>query len=128
MWCYLREKERSFASNLSSRSSSVKRFFFVQAEDGIRDLQGDWSSDVCSSDLGALAGMLWGWSAEGVKENEVRRAGLDPSDPRLNQVMKLTEELIDFPRHLSQHPGGFLIRSEERRVGKECRSRWSPYH
>src|SRR4051794_13212312 len=59
--------------------------------------------------VGALAGMLWGWSAQGVKEDEVRRAGLDPSDPRLNQVMKLTEELIDFPRHLSQHPGGFLI-------------------
>src|SRR5213078_2974753 len=59
--------------------------------------------------VGALAGMLWGWSAQGVKEDEVRRAGLDPSDPRLNQVMRLTEELIDFPRHLSQHPGGFLI-------------------
>src|SRR5215212_7214537 len=59
--------------------------------------------------VGALAGMLWGWSAHGVKDEEARKAGLDPSDPRLNQVMRLTEELIDFPRHLSQHPGGFLI-------------------
>jgi error-prone DNA polymerase len=59
--------------------------------------------------IGALAGMLWGWSAEGVKEKEARRAGLDPSDPRLNRVMALAEELIDTPRHLSQHPGGFLI-------------------
>ncbi|TMI99677.1 MAG: error-prone DNA polymerase [Alphaproteobacteria bacterium] len=59
--------------------------------------------------VGALAGMLWGWSAQGVKEDEVRRAGLDPSDARLNQVMRLSDELIDFPRHLSQHPGGFLI-------------------
>ena len=59
--------------------------------------------------VGALAGMLWGWSAEGVKEAEVRKAGLDPTDPRLNQVMRLTEELIDTPRHLSQHVGGFLI-------------------
>src|SRR6185503_4020215 len=44
-----------------------------------------------------------------VKEKEARRAGLDPSDPRLNQVMKLADELIETPRHLSQHPGGFLI-------------------
>lgn len=59
--------------------------------------------------VGALAGMLWGWSQVGVKEDEARKAGLDPSDPRLNQVMKLAEELIDTPRHLSQHVGGFLI-------------------
>ena len=59
--------------------------------------------------VGALAGMLWGWSQSGVKEKEARRAGLDPDDPRLNQVMQLAEELIDTPRHLSQHPGGFLI-------------------
>jgi error-prone DNA polymerase len=59
--------------------------------------------------VGALAGMLWGWSASGVKETEARKAGLDPSDPRLNQVMRLAEELIDTPRHLSQHVGGFLI-------------------
>ena len=59
--------------------------------------------------IGALAGTLWGWSASGVKEKEARRAGLDPSDPRLNQVMRLADELIDTPRHLSQHPGGFLI-------------------
>jgi error-prone DNA polymerase len=59
--------------------------------------------------VGALAGMLWGWSQSGVKEKEARRAGLDPDDPRLNQVMRLADELIDTPRHLSQHPGGFLI-------------------
>src|SRR4029079_14845915 len=59
--------------------------------------------------IGALAGMLWGWSASGVKEQEARKAALDPSDPRLNRVMALAEELIDTPRHLSQHPGGFLI-------------------
>jgi error-prone DNA polymerase len=59
--------------------------------------------------LGALAGMLWGWSQSGVKEKEARKAGLDPDDPRLNRVMELADELIDTPRHLSQHPGGFLI-------------------
>ena len=59
--------------------------------------------------IGALAGTLWGWSQSGVKEKEARKAGLDPDDPRLTRVMQLAEELIDTPRHLSQHPGGFLI-------------------
>jgi error-prone DNA polymerase len=59
--------------------------------------------------IAALAGTLWGWSSSGVRESEARRIGLDPSDPRLKQVMALTEELIGAPRHLSQHVGGFVI-------------------
>ena len=42
-------------------------------------------------------------------EKEARRAGLDPSDPRLKQAMELAKELIGAPRHLSQHVGGFVI-------------------
>jgi error-prone DNA polymerase len=59
--------------------------------------------------ISALAGTLWGWSGSGVSEKEARRVGLDPSDPRLQQVMELAEELIGAPRHLSQHVGGFVI-------------------
>ena len=57
----------------------------------------------------ALAGTLWGWSMEGVTQKEARRAGLDPTDPQLAQVLALTQELVGFPRHLSQHVGGFVI-------------------
>jgi error-prone DNA polymerase len=59
--------------------------------------------------VGALASTLWGWSMEGVSQKEARRAGLDPSDPRIAQVLTLTQELMGFPRHLSQHVGGFVI-------------------
>ena len=59
--------------------------------------------------IGVLASTLWGWSTAGVTQKEARRAGLDPSDPRLGQVMALAQELIGFPRHLSQHVGGFVI-------------------
>ncbi len=59
--------------------------------------------------ISALAGTLWGWSGSGVSDKEARRIGLDPSDPRLQRVMRLTEELIETPRHLSQHVGGFVI-------------------
>lgn len=59
--------------------------------------------------IAALASTLWGWSDAGVTEKEARRAGLDPSDPRLQQTMDLAKELIGTPRHLSQHVGGFVI-------------------
>ena len=59
--------------------------------------------------IGALASTLWGWSMAGVHGKEARRAGLDPSDPKLRRVMALAQELMGFPRHLSQHVGGFAI-------------------
>jgi error-prone DNA polymerase len=59
--------------------------------------------------VGALAGTLWGWSTHTAQENEVRSLGLDPSEPRLAKALDLAQQLIDFPRHLSQHVGGFVI-------------------
>ena len=59
--------------------------------------------------IDALTSSIWGWSMEGVTKDQALRVGLDPSDPRLHQVMALAEELLDFPRHLSQHVGGFVI-------------------
>jgi error-prone DNA polymerase len=59
--------------------------------------------------IGALAGTLWGWSTEAPMHEEVRRIGLDPTDRRLRQAITLAQELVDFPRHLSQHVGGFVM-------------------
>ena len=59
--------------------------------------------------VGALAGMLWGWSTQAVSEKDARRVGLDPADPHLARGLALARELIGFPRHLSQHVGGFVI-------------------
>ncbi|MCZ2080424.1 MAG: error-prone DNA polymerase [Bryobacterales bacterium] len=58
---------------------------------------------------GALAGSVWGWSNAGVAKESVREAGLDPTDRRLRQALYLTRMLIGFPRHLSQHVGGFVM-------------------
>jgi len=59
--------------------------------------------------VGALAGQVWGWSNEGLPDAVVRDLGLDPSDRRLALALKLAHELLGFPRHLSQHVGGFVI-------------------
>jgi len=57
----------------------------------------------------ALAGTIWGWSDTGVPEEHVRQAGLDPQDPLLRRTLSLAAELVGFPRHLSQHVGGFVL-------------------
>jgi error-prone DNA polymerase len=60
--------------------------------------------------VAALAGMVWGTAGGGeLPEKHVREAGLDPRDPLLTTVLELTHELMGFPRHLSQHVGGFVL-------------------
>jgi error-prone DNA polymerase len=59
--------------------------------------------------IGALASTTWGWSEDGVRDADVRRAGLDPTEAVMKQVLALCRDLIGFPRHLSQHVGGFVM-------------------
>ena len=59
--------------------------------------------------LAGLTGQIWGMSGNGVDEDRVRELGLDPTDRRLAQTLRLIGEVIGFPRHLSQHVGGFII-------------------
>ncbi len=56
----------------------------------------------------AMAKNLGGWS-EQPNEERVREIGLNPRDPTIRQVIELTGQLVGFPRHLSQHVGGFVI-------------------
>jgi DNA polymerase-3 subunit alpha/error-prone DNA polymerase len=57
----------------------------------------------------ALSSTVWGWSDEGVTDRDARAAGLDLKDKTTLKVMRYAKELIGFPRHLTQHVGGFLI-------------------
>ncbi len=58
---------------------------------------------------GALAGLIWGWSTEGVAEKDAKELNLNLNDRRLKLTLALAKELIGTPRHLSQHPGGFVL-------------------
>src|SRR5256885_11493022 len=95
-------------------------FFFSSRRRHTR-LQGDWSSDVCSSDLFAPTCLA------GIPTRRKR-------SPR-NRTLEILEGL--WFQKTAAAPGAHQVhgaeaakinRSEERRVGKECRSRWSPYH
>ncbi len=56
-----------------------------------------------------LAETVWGWSIEPIADRQVRALGLDAEDRTLRLALELAGELVGFPRHLSQHVGGFVI-------------------
>ncbi len=57
----------------------------------------------------ALADTVWGSWGEGLNEMQVRQAGLDPRNSMVELAVELASGLIDFPRHLSQHVGGYVL-------------------
>ncbi len=57
----------------------------------------------------ALAKSLAWWDGRKVKPERLRDAGFDPDSQLISQLMTLVNEIIGFPRHLSQHTGGFII-------------------
>src|ERR1700678_261183 len=56
-----------------------------------------------------LSSQVWGWSEEGVEEKHVEALNLNLSDRRLRLALDLARQLMGAPRHLSQHPGGFVL-------------------
>src|SRR5258706_8253682 len=94
-------------------------FFFFSSRRRHTRLVSDWSSDVCSSDLGTL--------------NRISTLSLHPAREHGLEVRRLVftsdHGYFDvFERRRFEPVMKLAFRSEERRVGKECRSRWSPYH
>jgi error-prone DNA polymerase len=57
----------------------------------------------------ALADTVWGSWGDGLDEMQVKQAGLDPHNSMVELAVKLATELIEFPRHLSQHVGGYVL-------------------
>src|SRR2546430_7493881 len=84
----------------------------------------DWSSDVCSSDLYKV--FLGIHSQSESKSSECTKTWLQYKIgiEALNETLRSLENK-SFPNNTLHYE---KKRSEERRVGKECRSRWSPYH
>ncbi|WFU38520.1 error-prone DNA polymerase [Bradyrhizobium sp. CB82] len=57
----------------------------------------------------ALADTVWGSWGKGLNDMQVKQAGLDPNNPMISLAVELATELIEFPRHLSQHVGGYVL-------------------
>ena len=59
--------------------------------------------------VGAIASQIWGWSTESIAAERLAEVGLDINDRRLAQTLDLVNQIMGFPRHLSQHVGGFIM-------------------
>ncbi|MGP1274215.1 MAG: error-prone DNA polymerase, partial [Caulobacterales bacterium] len=57
----------------------------------------------------ALAGTVWGSWGRTIEDKHIAEAGLDPQNPMIRRAIILTRQLIGFPRHLSQHVGGYVL-------------------
>src|SRR5256885_2930769 len=99
----------------------ILRIFFFQAEDGIRDYK------VTGVQTCALPIFITMMSGDDLFDRDLvrrRQADFERVDDIL--VSRVKEE--DLQLRSVSRPEDYTFRSEERRVGKECRSRWSPYH
>ncbi|HEX5779513.1 MAG TPA: error-prone DNA polymerase, partial [Xanthobacteraceae bacterium] len=59
--------------------------------------------------IGALASSIWGMGGGTVREDDLARIGIGLNEPRMQKMQALLKEIRGFPRHLSQHVGGFVI-------------------
>src|SRR2546430_17624187 len=108
-------------------------FFFFSSRRRHTRFDCDWSSDVCSSDLLRADDVR---ADHALHHLEVAHAPDRDALVELDQLLGELVELLVVARlrvHLDERQTGAFarsveMRSEERRVGKECRSRWSPYH
>ena len=98
-WIY-----ETYGRNHAALTAVVQRY---RARGAVRDVGKALGlpEDLTSS----LAGLVWGWSAEGVGEKQVDELNLDMGDRRLRLTLELARKLIGVPRHMSQHPGGFVL-------------------
>src|SRR5256885_3215222 len=103
------------------RGAGARLLFFFSSRRRHTRLQGDWSSDVCSSDLLLVQPDAFGRS---LGRLDVTFDAHGVPKTWQGDALEITEDAAEDPAVRPMSPP----RSEERRVGKECRSRWSPYH
>jgi error-prone DNA polymerase len=57
----------------------------------------------------SLANTVWGSYGDGVPDEHIRQTGIDPDAPEIRRATALAQQLLGFPRHLSQHVGGYVL-------------------
>ncbi|MBB3290511.1 MULTISPECIES: error-prone DNA polymerase [unclassified Rhizobium] len=98
-WIY-----KTYGHDKAALCATVTRY---RAKGAIRDVGKALGlpEDVIKS----LSSGMWSWSEELVTERSLRELNLNPDDRRLALTLKLAQQLIGAPRHLGQHPGGFVL-------------------
>ncbi|ANM19731.1 error-prone DNA polymerase 2 (plasmid) [Rhizobium sp. N541] len=97
-WIY-----KTYGHDKAALCSTVTRY---RAKGAIRDV--GKALGLPEDLIKALSAGIWSWS-ETVGESQVRALGLNPEDRRLALTLRLSQQLMGAPRHLGQHPGGFVL-------------------
>nr|WP_314093550.1 error-prone DNA polymerase [uncultured Shinella sp.] len=97
-WIY-----RTYGHDRAALCATVTRY---RAKGAIRDV--GKALGLPEDVIKALSSGMWSWSEE-VSERNVRELNLNPEDRRLLLTLKLAQQLMGTPRHLGQHPGGFVL-------------------
>ncbi|WP_028746397.1 error-prone DNA polymerase [Rhizobium mesoamericanum] len=101
-WIY-----RTYGHDKAALCSTVTRY---RAKGAIRDV--GKALGLPEDIIKALSSGMWSWSEELVSDRKVREQGLNPEDRRLALTLKLAQQLMGAPRHLGQHPGGFVLTND----------------
>ncbi|WP_312930867.1 error-prone DNA polymerase [Agrobacterium cavarae] len=98
-WIY-----KTYGTHKAALCSTVTRY---RAKGAIRDV--GKALGLPEDIIKALSSGMWHWSEEMVSDQKLKDQGLNPEDRRLALTLKLAQQLMGAPRHLGQHPGGFVL-------------------
>ncbi|TCL66457.1 error-prone DNA polymerase [Rhizobium sp. BK251] len=98
-WIY-----KTYGHDKAALCSTVTRY---RAKGAIRDV--GKALGLPEDVIKALSSGMWSWSEELVSDRQLREQNLNPNDRRLALTLKLAQQLMGAPRHLGQHPGGFVL-------------------
>ncbi len=101
-WIY-----RTYGHDKAALCATVTRY---RAKGAIRDV--GKALGLPEDIIKALSSGMWSWSEELVSDRKIREQGLNPKDRRLALTLKLAQQLMGAPRHLGQHPGGFVLTND----------------
>ena len=89
------------------RAALAATLITYRPKSAVRDVGKALGLDLAQVDR--LAGVFAWWDGRDVEPERIREAGFEPDNPVIARLVTLTGELMGFPRHLSQHVGGFVI-------------------
>ena len=98
-WIY-----KTYGKEKAALCSTVTRY---RARGAIRDV--GKALGLPEDIIKALSSGMWHWSEELISDDRLKTQGLNPADRRLALTLKLAQQLMGAPRHLGQHPGGFVL-------------------
>jgi error-prone DNA polymerase len=101
-WIY-----KTYGRHKAALCATVNRY---RAKGALRDV--GKALGIPEDMIAALSAGVWGWSKEGVGEKQVNELNLNLSDRRLRLTLDLARQLMGAPRHLGQHPGGFVLTND----------------